>query len=259
MGEQRAGRAQDVGVDDEPRRAFTRARDHEACGPAQEREQHDQRAERGRVAAVLRRDAARDGAEQDREERRALDQRVTGRQLLAREVIRQDAVLDRAEQRRDHAEQAERYEQHPDRMIGKARNRDAAHRDLGELEAARHHGLVEPVGQLAAEAGQKEERRNERRGRKRDQLARMAAAELEQDEDDQRVLQKVVIERREELAPEQRRKAPGGHQRCGHATVSVRFFGLSLARFRAGWGPGGRSESAEMPQVARNQNHNPSP
>ena len=45
--------------------------------------------------------------------------------------------------------------------------------------------------------------------------SRLRSADLEQDQEDQRVLQEVVVEGREELAPEQRREAPGQQERFG--------------------------------------------
>jgi hypothetical protein len=48
----------------------------------------------------------------------------------------------------------------------------------------------------------------------------MAAAEPEQDQDDERVLEEIVVERGKELAPEQRREAPSGHEVGGHGVDS---------------------------------------
>ena len=75
--------------------------------------------EPGRVAAVLGRDAADDGAEQDGDEGRALDQRVAGGQFRALQVVGEDAVLDRPEQRGDDAEQEQSEEQDRDRSGGR--------------------------------------------------------------------------------------------------------------------------------------------
>src|SRR5262245_3568124 len=80
-----------------------------------------------------------------------------------------------------------------------SRDREAGDRDLGELEAARDDRLVEAVGELPAEAGEEEERRDEHRCRQRDQFAGVAAAETEQDQDDERVLEKIIVERGKEL------------------------------------------------------------
>ncbi len=46
--------------------------------------------------------------------------------------------------------------------------------------------------------------------------SRFGNAGGEQDEEDQRVLEEVVVEGGEELAPEQRGEAPGRHQGIGH-------------------------------------------
>ena len=55
----------------------------------------------------------------------------------------------------------------------KPSDRDDGDADLGELQPLRHHRLVVAVGELAAERGQKEIRRDEDRGGERDQrLAR---------------------------------------------------------------------------------------
>ena len=88
--------------------------------------------------------------------------------------------------------------------------------DLGKLQPLRHDRLVVAVGDLAAEA-----RKDRKYGRmktaaaERDQGFGGRAADLEQDQEHQRVLEEIVAERREELAPEQRREAAGQHQRPG--------------------------------------------
>ena len=133
----------------------------------------------------------------------------------AGEMVRQDAVLDRAEQRADHAEAEQRDEQDRHRMRDEAGDGDQRDADLGELEPLRHQRLVVAVGQLAAEPGQEEVRRDEHRRGERDQRFRRAAPDLEQDQEHQRVLEKIVAERREELAPEQRREAPGQQEGFG--------------------------------------------
>ena len=92
----------------------------------------------------------------------------------------------------------------------------AATRGLGKLDPLRHEGLVETVGHLAAETGQKEERCDEDGGCQRAQCFAIGDAGRKQDQEDQRVLQEIVVERGEELAPEQGREAPRRHQRGGH-------------------------------------------
>ena len=54
-------------------------------------------------------------------------------------------------------------------MESEAGDSDRGDADLGELQPLRHQGLVVAVGELAAEAGQEEERRDERRAGERDQ------------------------------------------------------------------------------------------
>ena len=101
-------------------------------------------------------------------------------------------------------------------MQVKPSDRDEGDADFDELEPLRHDRLVEAVGELAAERGQEEIGRDEDRGRQRDQRLRIRAADLEQDQEDERILEKVVAECRKELAPEQRREAPRHQQGRGH-------------------------------------------
>ena len=201
------------GAHDEVGRGLAGRRDEQARDPARQRERDDQERKEDRIAAPLRCQPAGDGAEQDRDEGRALDQRVAGRQFRALQVIGQDAVFDRAEQRRDHAEQEQRDEQdqHAEcrRKPTTASEGDA---DLDELQPLGHPGLVEAVGDLAAERRQEEERRDEDRSGQRDQHLRMRALQLVQQQEDQRVLQEIVAEGRKELAPEQWREPPRQHQ-----------------------------------------------
>ena len=98
-----------------------------------------------------------------------------------------------------------------------ADDRDDRDADLGELQPLRDHGLVVAVGDLAAERRQEEIRRDEHRRRERDQRFGRRAADLEQDQEHQGVLEEIVAERREELAPEQRREAAGQQEGLGAA------------------------------------------
>jgi hypothetical protein len=138
-------------------------------------------------------------------------------------VVGQDAVFDRTEQRRDHTEQEQRHEQHRHRVYGEAQHRDQRDADLGELEALRHHRLVVAVGELAAERREEEVGRDEDRGRERDERLGLGAADLEQDQKDQRVLEEIVAEGRKELGPEQRREAPRHEQGRGHGVSAVQL------------------------------------
>ena len=214
--EEAGGRACDIGIDPQVGRALAGARDQQAGPPAQEREHHDEDAEDRGMMAFLGGEPAHDRAEQDRHEGRAFDQRVAGRELFGGQMVRKDAVFDRAEERGDHAEQEERREQDRYRLQPIAGDRDTRDRDLDELDALRHDRLVEAVRHLAPEAGEEEERADEDRGGERDERAGIGDRGREQDQEDQRVLEEIVIEGAEKLAPEERCEAPGGHQTPEH-------------------------------------------
>src|SRR6476620_5061783 len=170
----------------------------------------------GGIAAVLGGDAADDGAEQDGDEGRAFDQGVAGGEFGTGEMIGQDAVLDRTEQRGDHAEQEQRDEQQQHRMNAESEHREEGNADLSELEPPRHHRLVVAIREFAAERGQKEIRRDENRGGKRDQRLGVGASDVEQNEKDQGVFEEIVAEGGKELGPEQGREAPRQEQGRGH-------------------------------------------
>ena len=175
----------------------------------------------GGVAAILGGKPAHDGAEQDGDKGRALDQSVAGRQLRAGEMVGENAVFDRPEQRRDHAEQEQRKEQHGYRMQGKAEHGNKGDCDLRKLEPLRHHRLVVAVGKLAAERRQKKVGRDEDGSRQRDERFGVRASDLEENEKDQRIFEEIVTEGGKELGPEQRREAPRHEQGRGHGFPSL--------------------------------------
>ena len=121
------------------------------------------------MAAVFRRDAAGDGAEQNRDKGRAFDQRIAFRQFAALQMIGQDSVFDRPEQRADDAEAEQRNEQNDDRVQREAGNRNDGNADFDKLQPLRDQSLVVAVGDLAADRGQEEIRRDENRAGERDQ------------------------------------------------------------------------------------------
>ena len=207
-----AGGDEDVAVDGKIGRRLGGLGNEQARGPARQRGQYHQPGEMDRTAVAVGGNAGDDGAEQNGEKGAGFDQRIAGRQLAAFEKVGQNAVFDRTEQRRERAEQKHRDEQQAERMKGKARDGDHGGADLGELDALRDEGLVVTVGQLAAEPGKKEERGDQRRAGERDQNRRIGAGNLEQNDEDQRRLEKIVAEGRKELAPEQRREAARRHQ-----------------------------------------------
>src|SRR5215475_8611923 len=99
----------------------------------------------------------------------------------------------------------------PESDDGKTRDQD-----LDQLEAFSDEGLVEAIRHLAAQCRQDKVRQNEDGPGDRDQRVRVRSRQLEQDEKNQRILEKIVVEGAEELAPEQRRETSGGHQGRQH-------------------------------------------
>ena len=173
------------------------------------------------IAVAVGGNAGNDGAEQNGEERAAFDQRIGGRQLATPKQVGQDAVFDRPEQRRERSEQQHRDEKQRQGMEGKAGDGEHRGANLEELDALRDQGLVVAVGKLAAESGQKEKWRDQRRAGERDQRRRIGAGGFEQYDEDERGLEKVVAEGRKKLTPEQWREAAARHQCRGHFALAV--------------------------------------
>ena len=194
------------------RRGLPGLRDKEAGGPAQDGKEHQDDGEHGRIAAVLHREAARDGAAEDRQKGGALDKGIARRQFFPRQMIGKDAVLDRPEQSSDHAEQEQGHEQQWQRVQLETGHGDGRRADFRELQQARYQGLVEAICEFAACGRQQKKWRDENAACQRHQRFPSRAADLEEDQQDECILQKVVVEGREELAPEQGRKAPGGEE-----------------------------------------------
>ena len=110
---------------------------------------------------------------------------------------------------------------------------DRDHVDVGLVYADRTkliaaiRSLCDTVfGEFASEAGQQKEWRDEHRPGQGHQRLRIGSTNLEEDQEDERVLQKVVVEGGEELAPEEGRKAPGRHELWEHR------MGLGMGRLR---------------------------
>ena len=234
-------------------RTFTARRDESARHPAGERRHHHQPGEVDGIAAVLRRQPGDDGAEQNGQEGAALDQRIAGRQFGAGEMVGQDTVLDRAEQRGDHAEQKHRNEKQDERMEGETCYGERGNADLGELQALRHERLVVAVGEFAAESRKKEERRNQRCAGQRDQCFRVGTRDLEQNDEDERRLEEVVAEGREELAPEQGRETSRRHQGRGHGSPAVGACSRDSLAARARLGDAESSGPAHHEALPRTQ------
>src|SRR6202011_4634866 len=91
--------------------------------------------------------------------------------------------------------------------------------DLAELQPAGDDRLVEAIGELAAESGKNKKRSNQDRPAQSGQDFPAGGAELEHNQDDQRIPEEIVVEGGEELAPEDRREAPRAHQSAEHGLV----------------------------------------
>jgi hypothetical protein len=208
LSDETTGRADDVEVDDEIDRRLPGFRNEPAGKPGGDRKRHHQDHEKGRTAASPGRDAADDGAEEDRQERRRLDQGIAGRQLVARELVGEEAVLDRREKGGKAAEEEEGSKENRHRLKREADDGNGGCADLAELQPPGDDRLVESVRQLATQPGEEKEGCDEDGTTQRDQHFAAGGAELEQDENDQRVAEEIVVEGGEELAPEERRKPP---------------------------------------------------
>ncbi|MGY4368133.1 hypothetical protein ACVW1A_004198 [Bradyrhizobium sp. LB1.3] len=103
--------------------------------------------------------------------------------------------------------QCERCEQQRHRMQQEAGGGKARSEDLGEFEPPRDDGFDVFVGELPAEPGQNEIGEDEDGARDRHQRISVAGRDTVKQDDDECVLEHVVVQRREELRPEQRRKA----------------------------------------------------
>ena len=212
VAEEVGGRTEDVGIDPQIWRALPGRRDQGAGQPAQHRKADHQNPVGPEPDRSGRGFAPDDGSEQDGQKGAALDERIAAGQFLGREMIRQDAVFDRREQSRDGAHQHQGREQDRQRRQQETDHRQTSRCDLEQLQPSGHQGLVVAVRQFAAEPRQQQRRRHEQRTRDRDQGSGACSSGLEQDQEHQRVLENVVVEGRKELAPEQRREAPGHHQ-----------------------------------------------
>ena len=177
------------------------------------------------------RETADDEPADDRRESCALNQRIAGDELLAPQMVGQNAVFDRTEQRRDAPEPEQRHIEKGERREDESRRCDHLHADFRQLEPASHERLVVRIGDLASERRERDGRQNEDHRGEENLQAAVLPAEAEEDQHRQHVADEIVVEGRKELAPEQRREPPRGHQGPEH---------MGLASFR-----GGRRRDAE--------------
>ena len=123
------------------------------------------------------------------------------------ELVRQHRVFHGAEQGGDDAEQRERCEQQRHRMEEEAGSGKGRSKNLREFQPPCDDGFDVFVGELAAEPGQDEIGEDEHGACDCHQGIAMVGRGAVKQDDDECVLEHVVIERREELRPEQRREA----------------------------------------------------
>ncbi len=138
-------------------------------------------------------------------------------------MLREDGVLERAEERGLHTQEKEDGEEHglvaQDHGDG-AEGHDA---DLEQLHAAHEAGLLALVGDLAGGRAEEEVRQDEDAAGDLDQRVRGFAREPGAEQDDERVLVDVVVERSEELRPEKGGEALLGEEaRLAHGIVRPR-------------------------------------
>jgi len=159
--------------------------------------------------------AAEHHADEDRYRSTGLDQAVAADQLGLAQGLGKDRVFHRTEQRRLHAAEKQREQQQleaPEEEAGRADRHDA------ELDGDRHRdeaGFFVLVGELARGRRKQEERQDEERLRQvlqRVRTQRREARGLEGEQDDERLLEYVVVQRAEKLHPEERREAPLAEQ-----------------------------------------------
>jgi hypothetical protein len=209
-------RGEDIWVDLETRSADAGRRDKPRRGVAGERNRHQLGHHAEARAALRRGETADDEPADDRREGRALNQRIAGDELLAPQMVGQNAVFDRPEQGRDAAEPEQRHIEQGERGEDETGRCDHLHADFRELQPPRHVRLVVRVGDLAPERRERDRRQNEDHRGEKDFEAAVFPAEAEEDQHRQHVADEIVVEGGEELAPEQRREPPRGHQGPEH-------------------------------------------
>ena len=131
-------------------------------------------------------------------------------------MIGQDAIFDRAEQGRDDPKPEQRNIEQRRRRERESGGHDHLNEDFREFEPPGDERLVMRIRDLPAERGEGDRGEDENDGREEDLEAGVLPAEAEENEHDQHVADEIVVERREELTPEQRREAPRRHQGPKH-------------------------------------------
>ncbi len=156
-------------------------------------------------------DPADDGTEKDREKRAHGHQGVAAHQIALAEQFGEDAVLGRTEEGRLHPHEKEHEEQQRQVVDGESDPRQHHDADLPDLDQADEPPLGEAIGELTGGRRKEEERQNEDPGAGDHDLLRGHPEQAQGpvgDEDHQGVLEQIVVERTEELGPEQRPEPP---------------------------------------------------
>ena len=159
--------------------------------------------------------SADDRANQDGDEGAGLDQCVAAHQLLRAQMLRQQRVLDRPEESRVRAQQEQTAEQKR-KIVRDEPDRSHRHdRDFQQLDQAHDARALVLVGELTGGGREQEEGQDQDAAAEIDEHLRTCAGHarrMESDEQHQRVLEQVVVERAEQLRDEERPEAARGEE-----------------------------------------------
>ena len=208
-----------------------------ACEIAQDGDADHRRGHQAGAAAAGQQ-AAGKRADQYGDEGAGFHQRVAADQFLLLQVLGQDGIFHRPEQGRVGSHQEQGGEQQRQAVAGETEGGDQHDADLEQLDEADQARLLELVGQLAGGGREQEERQDEEAGAQVHQKlgvgARHGAGTIGE-QDHQRILEDVVVERAEKLGDEERQEAPLPHQtvlvargnlRCGSGHNQARSAGF---------------------------------
>src|SRR4029453_7033422 len=140
-------------------------------------------------------------------------------------MIGKNAVFGRTKKRGEDAETEQGAKQQRQRIPRIAPCRHGGHENFYELQPLRHRCLVVTVCELPTKPGQEKKRSDKYCPGGCNQCFRIADARLEQNYKGKRSLEEIIVECREELAPEKRSKFPGQQQGCRHALLLLQNSG----------------------------------